>query len=180
MKQKSMIVLLLAIALVVSGCTSSVNLPPPASNGVVLSIGSPAPEATFTTTDGKEVTLSDYRGEKVMFWFLATWCPSCYQAATVLEKNNEQLNGLEVIALKTYGNAGYSGSSIAAFAQRYAPNTLHYDNWNWGDASPQATSVYNSRNYPDIYFLIDENGILQGVDGAPAATLKKILNFVQG
>ena len=174
------VVLLLAIALVISGCTSAVNLPPPTSSGVVLSIGSPAPEATFTTIEGKEVTLSEYRGEKVMFWFLATWCPSCTSAAKSLERNNDQLNGMKVIALKTYGNAGYKGSSIGAFAQRYAPNTLHYDNWNWGDASPQATSDYNFMNYPDIYFLIDENGILQGVDGAPAATLNKIIVFARG
>jgi len=180
MKKKTIIVVLLAIALVISGCTTSVNLPLPTSNGAVLSIGSPAPEATFTTIEGKEVSLSEYRGEKVMFWFLATWCPSCTSAAKSLERNNDRLNGMKVIALKTYGNAGYKGSSITAFAQRYAPNTLQYDNWNWGDASPQATSVYNSQNYPDIYFLIDENGILQGVDGAPAATKDKIIRFARG
>lgn len=171
--------------LVVSGCTSnttppSTSKPPSTSNSVVLQLGAPAPDTTFTTIDGKEKKLSDYRGEKVMFWYFATWCPSCIKAAEVLEQNNDKLNGMKVIALKTYGNAGYNGPTISEFGQKYSPNALNYDNWVWGDASQQATSTYNSQNYPDIYFLIDENGILRGVDGAPAATLNKIVNFAQG
>ena len=174
------IVLLLAIALVVGGCTSTQQQTTSTSNSVVLELGKEAPEATFTTLDGQEVKLSEYRGEKVMFWFFATWCPSCIKAAEVLEVNNEQLNGMNVIGLKTYGNAGYKGESVGQFAQKNAPQTLNYQNWIWGDASQRATQIYNSQNYPDIYFLIDENGILRGVDGAPAATLNKIVNFAQG
>lgn len=178
---KSVIVLLLAIVsiLVISGCTNMQQQTSSNSNGAVLQLGKEAPEATFTTLEGEELKLSDYRGEKVMLWFFATWCPSCIKAAEVLG-NNDKLNGMTVIALKTYGNAGYPGESIGQFAQKYAPNTLNHDNWVWGDASQQATSTYNSQNYPDIYFLIDENGILQDVDGAPAATLNKIVNFASG
>lgn len=182
MKQNSAIVLLLAIVsfLVISGCTNTEQQPSSNSNSAVLEIGKEAPDATFTTIDGKEKKLSDYRGEKVMFWYFATWCPSCIKAAEVLEQNSDRLNGMKIIALKTYGNAGYSGLNIQEFGQKYAPKALNYDNWVWGDASQQATSTYNSQNYPDIYFLIDENGVLQAVDGAPAATLNKIVNFAQG
>jgi len=149
------------------------------TNVVYSSIGKPAPDVTFTTIDGEERKLSDYRGEKVMFWYFATWCPSCIKAAEVLQQNNDKLNGMKIIALKTYGNAGYSGPTILEFSQKYSPNALKYDNWVWGDASQQATSTYNTQNYPDIYFLIDENGILRDVDSAPAATSNKIVNFAQ-
>lgn len=33
-------------------------------------VGAPAPEFTLTATDGGEVSLSDYRGRKVMLVFL--------------------------------------------------------------------------------------------------------------
>lgn len=144
-----------------------------------IQIGEKAPDAEFTNIDGEKLKLSDYRGERVMFWYLATWCPSCIKGAEVLEENNDQLEGMKVIALKTYGNAGYKGPTILEFAQKYSPDALNYDNWVWGDASQQGTNTYNPQNYPDIYFLIDENGILQDIDRAPAATLNKIINFAQ-
>lgn len=181
MRKRNIFVIILGIimVLVISGCTSSTTSPTN-SNNIVLQIGTEAPDATFTTIDGEEQKLSDYHGEKVMLWYFATWCPSCIKAAEVLEQNNDRLNGMKVIALKTYGNAGYGGPTILEFGQKYSPNALNYDNWVWGDASQQATITYNSQNYPDIYFLIDENGVLQDVDGAPAATLNKIVNFAQG
>lgn len=182
MKKRSTIALLLAIVtiLMISGCTSTQQPTTQNSNSAILELGKEAPDVTFTTIDGEEQRLSDYRGERIMFWYFATWCPSCIKAAEVLEQNNDQLNGMKIIALKTYGNAGYGGPTILEFSQKYSPNALQYNNWVWGDASQQATSVYNSQNYPDIYFLIDKNGILRDVDGAPAATLNKIINFAQG
>ena len=34
-------------------------------------------QATFTTLDGKEVSLADYKGKKVYIKFWASWCPIC-------------------------------------------------------------------------------------------------------
>lgn len=136
-----------------------------------------APDATFTTLDGRELSLSEFRDKKVMFWLLATWCPSCIAGAQVLAENNEQLSGLTIIALETYGNAGYPGPSMEAFAKQNAPAMLSAQNWLWGDASQEATEDYNPRNYPDIYFLIDEDGVLRDIDTAPAATINKIIEF---
>ena len=143
----------------------------------VISVGDEAPEATFTTIQGDERMLSEFQGQKVMFWFLATWCPSCISAAQVLEKNNEILKGMTVIALKTHRNAGFPGPTIKEFAQTHAPELLEAENWIWGNASEEATQIYNPRNLPDIYFLIDEAGIVRAIDGAPAATINNIVEF---
>jgi len=139
-----------------------------------------APDAIFTTINGKELKLSDYRGEKVMLWYLATWCSSCIKGSQVLEQNNNKLNGMKVIALETFGDAGYRGIPINQFAQKNAPASINYNNWVWGDASQRATEVYNYKNYPDIYYLIDEKGIVKVINGAPSATIGKIINFAQG
>jgi len=38
---------------------------------------------------------------------------------------------------------------------------------------------FNSRQYPDIYFLIDEQGIIQEKGTAPAVFIQKIIDFAQ-
>ncbi len=42
-----------------------------------IGTGMLAPDFTMKNLDGKEVSLKDYRGKKVMLNFWATWCPPC-------------------------------------------------------------------------------------------------------
>lgn len=143
-------------------------------------VGATAAAATFTTIDGETKQLADYRGQKVMFWVFATWCPSCKKAAQALQKNNDKLQNIQITGLKTHGNAGYNGPSISEFAQQYAPQLVDADNWVWGDLSKESTTVWNPQNRPDIYWLIDKDGTIKAKTGAPAATMNRITQFAQG
>jgi len=139
--------------------------------------GNLAPEAKFTTINGQKLTLSDFENQKVMLWMFATWCQSCKVGAQVLQENNEKLQGMKIIGVKTYGNAGYSGQTVREFVKNVSPKLLSSENWIWGDFSQESTSIYNPQNYPDIYFLIDAKGVVRDIDGAPAATIGKIIQF---
>src|SRR5699024_3030109 len=42
-----------------------------------LNPGEQAPDFELTTLDGEQVKLSDYKGQKVLLNFWASWCPPC-------------------------------------------------------------------------------------------------------
>ena len=175
----AIVIVILAGVFLISNHT---NAKPKANNSPVKypSIGNPAPDVTFTTISGKNVKLSDYKGKKVLLWYFATWCPTCQAGAQALEKNNNKIGNLQVIAVKTYGNAGYGGIPTKSFAEKYASTSLSYNNWIWGDASQRASQTYNPKNYPDIYYLINKDGNVVNINGAPGATINNIIYFARG
>ncbi len=144
-----------------------------------LGIGLPAPDIDFQTVDGARRRLSEFRGKPIMLWFFASWCPSCTAATRAVAENLEELqrSGMQIIQLKLYKNLGYPGPSTEEFAKVYASGVYPSPGWIWGDASRTASFTYDPGGYPDIYFLIDERGVLRGVDGVPNVTMDKILAF---
>lgn len=59
----------------------------------VPSQGFPAPSFTLPDLEGKEVSLTDYRGQVVLLNIWATWCPPCKEEMPSMEKLYQQLNG---------------------------------------------------------------------------------------
>ena len=86
-------------------------------------------------------------------------------------------NRLQIIQLRLYDNLGYSGPSAQEFAQTYAGAPGDSQHWLWGEASLEASVMYDPRGYPDIYFLIDREGVLRGANGAPNVSMNDILEF---
>ncbi|MFJ2667088.1 thioredoxin-dependent thiol peroxidase [Nocardia fluminea] len=67
-----------------------------------LSPGDPAPEFTLPDADGKDVSLSDYRGRKVIVYFYpAASTPGCTKQACDFRDNLAELGGagLEVLGI---------------------------------------------------------------------------------
>ena len=54
--------------------------------GAGIDTGDIPPDFTITTIDGKELTLSSFRGEKsILLYFFASWCPYCSQDFDVVK-----------------------------------------------------------------------------------------------
>jgi len=144
-------------------------------------VGQPAPDFSFTTVDGRTFQLSDFRGQPVMFWLLATWCPTCQVSAQALAERIDEIErlGLVIVTLKLHNNLGYPGPTIEEFGRRWASEAFNSPNWLWGDASQAVSFSYDPRGVPDIYWLIDPQGIVRARDTAPNTTLNRILEFAR-
>ncbi len=60
------------------------------AHGKAPGIGMPAPDFTLRSNSGKNLKLSEYRGQVVMINFWATWCAPCRQELPHLNRLYEQ------------------------------------------------------------------------------------------
>lgn len=87
-------------------------------------VGQMAPNFTWTSADGKERSLKDYRGKVVLLNFWGTWCPPCRAELPDIVRLRKELQpkGFEVIGLGVNEEARSGGSSpeenVAKFAQK--------------------------------------------------------------
>lgn len=116
------------------------------------------PGISFRTTDGKIVTLSDFRGKKnVLVCFWASWCAPCVRNIPFLKQVEETYrgNGLQVISISIDKD---STKWLAALEKHNMPwlqtcDLPHYTNNN------SLRTLYEIHFIPQ-YFLIDKEGIL--------------------
>jgi len=137
-----------------------------------------APDISFKS-NGQTLSLKKYQGQRVLLWMFSTWCHTCVAGVKALEKQQDALekSGLKILAIRNYNNGGYDGLDMPNFMKKFGPYTLTSHNWVLGESSPEMYKQLNPIKFPDIYFLIDEQGQIQVVNTAPNLTMNKIVNF---
>jgi peroxiredoxin len=70
----------------------------PADGVVGLEVGNVAPDFQLQTLAGETVKLSDYKGQRVMLNFWATWCPPCRAEMPDMEKFYQK-KGVAILAV---------------------------------------------------------------------------------
>ena len=143
-------------------------------------VGTQAP-ATIFLSHGRTVSLTSFHGQKVMLWLFSTWCPSCQAGLPLLARDEPRFAAehLHLIILENYRNGGYPGPALHSLMNRYARMAAHATNWTVGRATRATAAAYNSRSYPDIFYLIRPDGMIERVSSAPAAHLQMILDFAR-
>ncbi|WP_188455333.1 redoxin domain-containing protein [Virgibacillus oceani] len=118
-----------------------------------LNEGNIAPDFQLQTLNGKVAKLSDYRGQRVMVNFWATWCPPCRAEIPDLEKfyQNKDVVILAVNLTQTENSMQEVKSFVDEFDMRF-PILL--------DENIEVANLYAIRPIPTSY-MIDSNGIIQ-------------------
>jgi peroxiredoxin len=110
------LIALIAVALILRSNQSVVNDPLDAFILPPFEFNQPAPELTLFDLDGKEVSLSDFRGKVVLLNNWATWCPPCREEMPEFkifyDKYKDQ--GFQIVAIE----AGDPEADVRNFIER--------------------------------------------------------------
>lgn len=149
-KMITLVVLLLAVAGILYAV---IDLQSPASEAQ-LKIGEPAPDFTLLDLDGKQVSLSDYRGKVVLLNFWATWCTPCRAEMPDLQRTYDNLKDQGFVVLGV--NIGERQVTAKGFARSLGitfPIVLDQD-------KVVTLEKYKVGPIPSSYF-IDREGIIR-------------------
>lgn len=124
-----------------------------------LEIGQFAPDFELQTLDGESVRLSEYRGQRVLLNFWATWCPPCRAEMPDMQQfyENEDVVILAVNLTKTEK----SREHVPAFVEDYRltfPILL--------DEEIAVAGIYRIQPIPTTYFIDTAGRIHNAAFGA--------------
>jgi peroxiredoxin len=116
-------------------------------------LGSEAPDFVLKSLAGKNLRLSEYRGEVVMLSFWATWCGDCRAQLVELGamRDRYQDAGVELLAVSLDQNARQAGQMMGEASYP----VLH-------DAAGEIGRLYDVTKMP-VMVLIDRGGVVREV-----------------
>jgi len=133
-------------------------------------LGSEAPDFVLKSLSGKNVRLSEYRGEVVMLSFWATWCGDCRAQLAELGamRDRYQDAGFELLAVSLDQNARQAGQMMAEASYP----VLH-------DGAGEIGRLYDVTKMP-VMVLVDRGGVVREVfEGFRRGNEERYLERVQ-
>jgi cytochrome c biogenesis protein CcmG/thiol:disulfide interchange protein DsbE len=126
------------------------------SRGAPPRIGALAQDFSATTTDGKAVSLSDYRGHPVWLTFGASWCAACQAEAPDIESAYLAFKPRGVVVLSV--SISEDSAAVRDYGDRVG---LTYPMV--ADPDTQVASAYRVLGIP-AHFFIDRSGVLRAIN----------------
>lgn len=125
---------------------------------VGLAEGNLAPDFSLVDLNGNPIELSDYRGEKVLLNFWATWCPPCKAEMPYMQEMYEKYreDGFEILAVNSTVTEK-SRDNVVDFVAEYGlsfPIPM--------DEKNRVSSDYEIMAFPTSFF-IDSDGVIRSI-----------------
>lgn len=142
---------------------------------MALSIGENVPDFALPGLNGKTVALSDFKGQKVILNFWATWCPPCRQEMPEFNELNAELkqSGEAVLlAVNLTDGRRETKSKVTEFLK-----SNKYDLQVLLDTQSEVAAMFSIRGIPTT-IVIDSEGVMRG-QIVGATTKAAVLNIVR-
>ncbi len=120
----------------------------------IIASGDRAPEFRLQTLDGRQVSLSDFRGKVVLVHFWATWCPPCVDEIPTLDRLYHELGGRDLELLAVSADEG-GADAVTAFMKKNridVPVLL--------DPDRKVAGLYGTYKFPETY-IVDRQGVVR-------------------
>src|SRR6266849_3215609 len=149
--------------------TPSSTLQASSNAPVGFQVGDVAPIFTLKTLDGKQVSLSDYRGKPVLLNFWYSSCPGCLAEIPGMQRfyaaQQAAGNDLVILGINSVDDAQTAQQFVQQYGITYTPVL---------DDNQRVATLYNLNATPTSYF-IDRHGIIRFVQIGPIdeATLQQ-------
>lgn len=151
---------LLGVLLIAAGVAAWLWLPkmlPPEedASAIPIAVEFPAPDLHFTTLEGQEIALSDYRGQVVLINNWATWCPPCVDEMPVLDAY-----------YRAHANEGFVLLAVAAHEYPFEVREfLEQHNWQLAltvvpDPEERSMNAFHQTHLPASY-VVDKDGTVR-------------------
>jgi thiol-disulfide isomerase/thioredoxin len=123
--------------------------------------------------NGKDVSLSDYRGKKVFLNFWASWCPPCKAEMPEMEKLYQETKDSDLVILTV--NLGEDKSIVQKFI-----NDNRYDFPVLLDTDNVVASKYQVVSIPTSFFIDKEGNITyKHIGSMSIEDMKKYINNIK-
>ncbi|MEI3606354.1 redoxin domain-containing protein [Pseudogracilibacillus sp. SE30717A] len=119
-----------------------------------------APDFELTTIDGETVKLSEFRGEKILLNFWASWCAPCRSEMPDMQKFHETYDDVVILAVNLT-ETETSKTNVTNFLDEYEitfPVLM--------DSETVVANIYNARALPTSY-LINSDGRIHNIATGP-------------
>ena len=136
----------------------------------VATVGQPAPDFTLKTADGKQVSLSQFKGKPVIINFWATWCPPCRLEMPALEEISHQAADKGFVLLAV--NQEEDAKTVTSFLTQN-----HYDYLSVLDLDGSVSTKYQVSGIPTSIF-VDANGIVRDMHSGTMPDAQQFLDKI--
>jgi len=135
-----------------------------------------APGFTLESLAGDSVSLSSFRGKKVLVDFWASWCPPCRRELVEINEilSQHKEGDFKILCISVDQTKEAAQSYIDQMGYDF---TVLHDSENGANVGKVANS-YGVRGIPAL-FLVNEEGVVSwsNVGAVPKKTLKKVLGI---
>lgn len=127
-----------------------------ATGDVGLKKGQMAPDFELETIDGEKVKLSDFKGEKILLNFWATWCPPCRAEMPDMQQFHEEYDDAVILAVNL-AETELSEQNVEDFLDEFGVTFSVLS-----DTDSRVATIYNATALPTSY-LINTKGEIHNV-----------------